>query len=86
MSTDTLTIATARSYLLRVPVRPLRVDAQSVLDSWDVLVVELVTASGLSGWGYQCGFGAVMEALKLFVDGAILPDLIGRDASRHRDW
>ncbi len=86
MSTDTLTIAKARSYLLRVPVRPLRVDAQSVLESWDVLVVELVTTSGMSGWGYQCGFGAVMEALKLFVGDAILPDLIGRDASRHRDW
>ena len=83
---DCLRIATARSYLLRVPVPALRVDAQSVLDAWDVLAVELVTESGLSGWGYQCGFGPAMVALKQFVDGAILPDLVGRDAGGHRDW
>jgi L-alanine-DL-glutamate epimerase-like enolase superfamily enzyme len=67
-------------------VPPLRVDAQSVLDAWDVLAVELVTESGLSGWGYQCGFGPAMAALKHFVDGAILPDLIGCDARRHSEW
>ncbi len=83
---DTLTIAAARSYLLRVPVPPLQVDAQSVLEAWDVLVVELETASGLLGWGYQCGFGAAMSALKHFLDGAILPGLVGRDAGRHREW
>ena len=27
-----------------------------------------------------------MAALKHFVEGAILPDLIGRDARRHRQW
>ena len=83
---ETLTIATARSHLLRVPVPPLRVDAQSVLDSWDVLAVEIRTESGLCGWGYQCGFGAAMVALRNFVDGAILPELVGRDARRHREW
>ncbi|MFP6642508.1 MAG: mandelate racemase/muconate lactonizing enzyme family protein [Candidatus Latescibacterota bacterium] len=86
MSTDTQTIETARSYLLRVPVPHLRVDSQSTLESWDVLAVELVSASGLSGWGYQCGFGAAMAALKHFIDGAILPELTGRDASCHRQW
>jgi len=83
---ETLTIATARSHLLRVPVPPLRVDAQSVLDSWDVLAVEITTESGLCGWGYQCGFGAAMAALRHFVDGAILPELVSRDARRHREW
>ena len=83
---DSLTITAARSHLLRVPVRPLRVDSQSVLDAWDVLAVELVAASGLSGWGYQCGFGAAMSALKHFVDGALLPELVGRDAGQHRQW
>ena len=83
---ETLTITTARSHLLRVPVPPLRVDAQSVLDSWDVLAVEIRTESGLCGWGYQCGFGAAMVALRNFVDGAILPELVGRDARRHREW
>ena len=83
---EPLRITAARSYLLRVPVPALRVDAQSTLDAWDVLAVELVTESGLSGWGYQCGFGPAMAALQHFVDGAILPDLAGRDARQHRDW
>ena len=84
--TDKLMITAARSHLLRVPVPPLRVDSQSVLESWDVLAVELTTTSGLSGWGYQCGFGAAMSTLKHFVDGAILPELVGRNASHHRQW
>ena len=81
-----LKIVSARTYLLRVPVPALRVDAQSVLDAWDVLAAEMVTDAGLIGRGYQCGFGPVMAALKHFVEGAILPDLIGRDARRHRQW
>ena len=85
-SDDSLRITAARSHLLRVPVRPLQVDSQSVLEAWDVLAVELVAASGLSGWGYQCGFGAAMSALKHFIDGAILPELIGREAGHHREW
>ena len=69
-----LTIAKAESFLLRVPVRPLKVDSQSTLEAWHVLAVRLTTDAGLVGWGYQCGFGAAMEALKVFVDNALLPD------------
>ena len=46
----------------------------------------MVTDAGLIGCGYQCGSGPAMAALKHFVEGAILPDLIGRDARRHRQW
>ena len=83
---DPLKITGAESFLLRVPVRSLNVDSQSTLDSWDVLVVRLVAESGLEGWGYQCGFGAVMAALKTFLDQAILPELIGKDAKAHQNW
>ena len=84
--TEPLKISEARSFLLKVPVRPLKVDSQSVLESWDVLAVKLSTDSGLEGWGYQGGFGAAMEALKVFVDKALLPELIGRDARFHKEW
>jgi len=84
--TGPLIIREAVSYLLRVPVRSLRVDSQSTLDAWDVLAVRLVTESGQEGWGYQTGFGEVMRALKVFVDRAILPGLAGLDARMHRQW
>ena len=79
-------ITDAHSFLLRVPIRPLRVDSQSTLEAWDLLAVKLVAESGLEGWGYQCGFGAAMRALKVFLDEAILPELVGRDACKHRAW
>ncbi len=84
--TESLTIAEAQSFLLRVPVPALKVDSQSTLEAWDVLAVKLVTESGLEGWGYQCGFGAAMAALKVFVDEALLPDIIGQDANMHKQW
>jgi len=84
--TEPLKISKARSFLLKVPVRPLKVDSQSTLESWDVLAVKLSTDSGLEGWGYQGGFGAAMAALKVFVDKALLPELIGRDARLHKEW
>lgn len=83
---EPLKITQAQSFLLRVPVRPLKVDSQSTLTAWDVLAVRLVSESGREGWGYQCGFGAAMEALKVFVDRALLPELIGQDARMHRAW
>jgi L-alanine-DL-glutamate epimerase-like enolase superfamily enzyme len=67
-------------------VRALKVDSQSTLTAWDVLAVRLVTDSGLEGWGYQCGFRAAMSALKVFVDEALLPELIGQDARMHKAW
>jgi len=85
-STGMLTISEAQSFLLRVPVRALKVDSQSTLEAWNVLAVKLVTESGLEGWGYQCGFGAAMAALKVFVDEALLPDIIGQDANMHKQW
>lgn len=83
---EPLVIADAQSFHLRVPVRALKVDSQSTLEAWDVLLVKLVTESGVEGWGYQCGFGAAMSALKVFVDEAILPELIGQDARMHKTW
>lgn len=83
---EPLRITGARSFLLRVPVQALKVDSQSTLRAWDVLAVRLTTDSGLEGWGYQCGFGPVMVALKAFIDRAILPELIGLDARMHREW
>jgi len=83
---EPMKITAADSFLLRVPVRPLRVDSQSTLEAWDVLAVRLTTEAGLAGWGYQTGFGVAMESLKYFLDRAMLPDLIGRDACQHRDW
>ena len=83
---EPLKITEARSFLLRVPVPSLKVDSQSTVEAWDVLAVKFVTESGLEGWGYQCGFGAAMAALKVFLDRAILPELIGRDARMHRAW
>ncbi|MBM4081924.1 MAG: hypothetical protein FJ278_19615, partial [Planctomycetes bacterium] len=52
---EPLKITQAQSFLLRVPVRPLKVDSQSTLTAWDVLAVRLVSESGREGWGYQCG-------------------------------
>lgn len=83
---EALRVTEAQSFLLRVPVRALKVDSQSTLKAWDVLAVRLVTDSGLEGWGYQCGFGAAMSALKVFVDEALLPELIGQDARMHKEW
>ena len=83
---EPLHIAEAESFLLRVPVRALKVDSQSTLEAWDVLAVRLATRSGVEGWGYQCGFGAAMAALKVFVDQALLPELIGADARMHQQW
>ncbi len=83
---EPLKITEAQSFLLRVPVRTLKVDSQSTLEAWDVLAVRLVTDLGLEGWGYQCGFGGVMAALKVFVDEALLPELIGQDARMHKQW
>ena len=84
--TESLTIAEAQSFLLRVPVPALKVDSQSALEAWDVLAVKLATESGLEGWGYQCGFGAAMAALKVFVDEALLSEIIGQDAHMHKQW
>jgi len=83
---EPLRITEARSFLLRVPVQTLKVDSQSTLQAWDVLAVRLATGSGFEGWGYQCGFGAVMVALKVFIDEALLPELVGRDARMHPKW
>ncbi len=83
---EPLIISEAHSFLLSVPVRTLRVDSQSTLDSWNVLSVKLVTESGLEGWGYQTGFGTVMAAMKGFLDKEILPELIGLDALLHKKW
>lgn len=85
-SAEPLRVTEAQSFLLRVPIRALKVDSQSTLKAWNVLAVRLVTDSGLEGWGYQCGFGAAMVALKVFVDEALLPELIGQDARMHREW
>ena len=81
-----LKIKEVQSYLLRVPVRPLQVDSQSMLESWDVLAVKLTTEPGVEGWGYQTGFGPAMIALKSFIDNVITPDLIGLDVSMHQEW
>lgn len=83
---DRLTISQAESHLLRVPIRPLQVDSQSAIEAWDVLAVRLTTDSGLESWGYQCGFGPAMVALKTFLDKAILPKLLGLDARMHKKW
>ncbi|MFQ6040105.1 MAG: mandelate racemase/muconate lactonizing enzyme family protein [Candidatus Poribacteria bacterium] len=84
--TEPLRITEVQSFLLRVPVRPLKVDSQSTLTAWDVLAVRLTTDSGVEGWGYQCGFGAAMAALKVFVDETLLPQIIGQDARMHKQW
>jgi len=83
---EPLRITEAQSFLLRVPVRALKVDSQSTLEAWNVLAVRLATDSGLEGWGYQCGFGGAMAALKVFVDEVLLPELIGQDARMHKQW
>jgi L-alanine-DL-glutamate epimerase-like enolase superfamily enzyme len=83
---EPLVISEARSFHLQVPVRALKVDSQSALKAWDVLAVKLVTDSGIEGWGYQCGFGGVMSALRFFLDKSILPQLIGQDARMHKKW
>ena len=79
-------IAAAESFLLRVPVRPLQVDSQSTLDAWDVLAVRIDLQSGISGWGYQCGFGSAMVSAKAFIDNAILTELPGKDVRMHKQW
>lgn len=83
---EPLKITQAQSFLLRVPVQPLKVDSQSTLRAWDVLAVKLTADAGFEGWGYQCGFGPVMVALKTFIDAALLPELIGLDAGLHPQW
>lgn len=85
-NSEPLKISEAQSFLLRVPVQSLKVDSQSTLEAWDVLAVKLITESGLEGWGYQSGFGAAMETLKVFFDKALLPELIGLDARLHKKW
>jgi len=83
---ERLEIVQARSYLLEVPVPVLRIDSQSDIAAWNVLAVELVSRSGIHGWGYQCGFGPVMRATRVLLDQGILPRLVGLDARSHRTW
>ena len=83
---EPLKIVKAECYLMRIPVRPLKVDSQSTLDAWDILAVKLVSDSGIEGWGYQGGFGPSMQALKVFTEQALLPDIIGQDARMHKKW
>ena len=83
---EILKISSVHSFLLRIPVRALKVDSQSTLEAWDVLAVKLVSESGLEGWGYQSGFGPAMVTLKVLLDKAILPELIGLDARLHKKW
>ncbi len=83
---EPLVIEKAECRHLRIPIRPLRVDSQSTLAAWDVVVVSLATRDGLTGWGYQCGFGPVMGTLRAFIADAVLPGFAGRDARAVRSW
>jgi L-alanine-DL-glutamate epimerase-like enolase superfamily enzyme len=83
---DPVIIEHVTSHHLRIPVRPLRVDSQSILDTWDVIVVSYETANGLTGWGYQCGFGPIMGAIHAFIRDSLLPDIKGLDARKVIAW
>ncbi len=83
---EPLKIVSADCYLMRIPIRALKVDSQSTVTAWDVLAVKLTSQSGIEGWGYQGGFGPSMQALKVFIDKTLLPDIIGQDARMHQKW
>ena len=83
---EPLKIVSTQSYLLEVPVPVLRIDSQSDIAAWHVLAVCLRSETGHEGWGYQSGFGPVMAAVRLFLEKEILPAIVGRDATEHRQW
>ena len=86
IDSDELEIVSAQSYLLKIPNTLQNMDSRSTLKTWDTLAVKLTTRSGLQGWGFQCGFGRIMEWLRGFLDTDIFPQIIGQNASNHRQW
>ena len=83
---DPLIIESTQTYLIEVPVPVLKVDSSSAIAAWQVLAVRIRSHSGIEGWGYQTGFGAIMPILRRFLEREILPQLIGLDALDHRRW
>ena len=83
---DALIITSAHTHLIEVPVPVSQVDSTSEIAAWQVLAVCLRTKSGLEGWGYQTGFGAVMPVVRQFMTQEILPQIIGKDALEHSSW
>jgi L-alanine-DL-glutamate epimerase-like enolase superfamily enzyme len=86
IDSDELAIIKAESYLLKVPSQQKIMDSRISIETWDILAVKLTTRSGLQGWGYQCGFGRIMEILRDFIDTALFPQIMGQNASNHKQW
>lgn len=72
-------IRSIKTAVLRVPLsRPVG-DSQNLVESWWLLVVTVETDAGITGWGYNAGIGPALKAVKVLIDEAIAPHLVGED-------
>ncbi|HEX4485049.1 MAG TPA: mandelate racemase/muconate lactonizing enzyme family protein [Terriglobales bacterium] len=72
-------ITKVETAVLEVPLDVPIADAQSRLDKWGLLYVQIHTDEGITGCGYNSNTGAGARSLKTLMDYDIAPQLIGRD-------
>lgn len=54
-------------------------DSQIQIDRWGIVVVQIHTETGVTGFGYNCTIGVGGQALKTLIDEDITPKLCGQD-------
>src|ERR1700710_2375068 len=72
-------ITKVETAVLEVPLDVPIADAQSRLDKWGLLYVQIHTDEGITGCGYHSNTGGGARSLKTLMDYDIAPQLIGRD-------
>ncbi len=65
--------------VLKVPLENPIADSQSNLDSWGLVVAEVHTDEGVTGFGYNSNIGISGRSLKALIDDDIAPRLLGKD-------
>jgi L-alanine-DL-glutamate epimerase-like enolase superfamily enzyme len=79
-------ITRCETEVLRVPLgqRPPS-DSQVQVSEVEFLTVRLDTDEGISGWGFNWNYTKGTRAVKVLIDDAYAPALVGRDPMRHRE-
>jgi L-alanine-DL-glutamate epimerase-like enolase superfamily enzyme len=77
-----LAISKAKAYLCDLPVPSPRTDAMQAFLKQETVFVEIETADGSSGLGYSYTIGTGGSAILELLEGYLLAQIIGEDASR----
>jgi L-alanine-DL-glutamate epimerase-like enolase superfamily enzyme len=75
-------IAKARAFLCNVPVERPRTDAVQAFVKQETIFVDIESSDGASGTGYAYTIGTGGSAVVELLEGYVLPEVIGEDASR----